>query len=99
MARPLRIYAPGAGYHVTARGNERRDIFRDDQDRQHFVARLAEMTQRYALGLHAYVLMNNHYHLLVEPVEDSLSRAMQWLGVGYSQEFNRRHRRVGHLFQ
>ena len=97
--RPLRIYAPGAWYHLTARGNERRDIFRSAEDRLLFVSRLAEMIERYALRLQAYVLMDNHFHLLVEPAQDNLSRAMQWLGVSYSQWFNRRHRRVGHLFQ
>ena len=97
--RPLRIYVPGAWYHLTARGNERRDIFRGAEDRPLFMSRVAEMRERYALRLHAYVLLDNHFHLLVEPVEDNLSRAMQWLGVSYSQWFNRRHRRVGHLFQ
>jgi len=99
MARPLRIYVPGAWYHVTARGNERRDIVRDDSDREGFVTRLAAMTERFRLSLYAYVLMQNHFHLLVEPSEDNLSRAMQWLNVSYSQWFNRRHQRSGHLFQ
>jgi len=99
MARPLRIYVPGAWYHVTARGNERRDIVRDDSDREGFLSRLAAMTERFRLSLYAYVLMGNHFHLLVEPSEDNLSRAMQWLDVSYSQWFNRRRQRSGHLFQ
>jgi putative transposase len=99
MARPLRIYVPGAWYHITARGNERRDIVRDDTDYEGFLTRLATMTERYQLSLYAYVLMPNHFHLLVEPSEDNLSRAMQWLNVSYSQWFNRRHQRTGHLFQ
>jgi len=99
MARPLRIYVPGAWYHVTARGNERRDIVRDDTDREGFLRRLAAMPERFRLSLYAYVLMQNHFHLLVEPSEDNLSRAMQWLNVSYSQWFNRRHQRTGHLFQ
>ena len=99
MARPLRIEVAGGWYHVVARGHERRAIFRDDRDRQRFLEVLAEGTERFRLQLHAYVLMDNHYHLLVETREPNLSRAMQWLGVSYSVWFNRRHRRVGHLFQ
>jgi putative transposase len=83
MARPLRIHVPGAWYHVTARGNERRDLFRDEEDRGWFISRLAEMIDRYAVRLHAYVLMPNHFHLLLQPGEDNLSRAMQWLGVSF----------------
>ena len=99
MARPLRINVPGAWYHVTARGNERRDIFRDDGDREHFLAQLGATVERYRLRLYGYVLMNNHYHLILEPSEGNLSRAMQWLNVSYSQWFNRRHGRSGHLLQ
>jgi REP element-mobilizing transposase RayT len=99
MARPLRIEVAGGWYHVTARGNERRAIYRDDQDRRHFLELIGEAAQRFGLAVHAYVLMDNHYHLLVETREANLSRAMQWLGVSYTVWFNRRHRRVGHLFQ
>ncbi len=99
MARPLRIYVPGAWYHVTARGNERRDIFRDDGDRERFLAQLGTMVERYRVRLYDYVLMNNHYHLILEPSEGNLSRAMQWLNMSYSQWFNRRHRRSGHLLE
>ena len=99
MARPLRIEVAGGWYHVTARGNERRAVFRDDPDRRHFLELLGEMAQRFSLAVHAYVLMNNHYHLLIETGEANLSRAMQWLGVSYTVWFNRRHGRVGHLFQ
>ena len=99
MARPLRIERPGGRYHATARGNERRNIFRDDTDRFHFLELLAEMPERFGVRLHAYVLMDNHFHLLIETPEANLSRAMQWLGVSYSMGFNKRHRRVGHLFQ
>jgi putative transposase len=99
MARPLRIAFPGACYHVTVRGNERRPIFRDDRDRTRFLERLAEMVSRYRLVLHAYVLMRNHYHLLVETPQANLSRAMRQLSGVYTQDFNRRHRRAGHLFQ
>ena len=99
MARPLRIYVPGAWYHVTARGNERRDIFRDEGDRERFLAQLGATVERYRVRLYGYVLMNNHYHLILEPSEGNLSRAMQWLNVSYSQWFNRRHGRSGHLLQ
>jgi len=99
MARPLRIDIPGAWYHVTARGNERRPIFRGDRDFARLVEILEEMVGRYRLRLHGYVLMENHYHLIVETPGGNLSRAMQWLNVSYSAWFNRRHRRSGHLFQ
>ncbi len=95
MARPIRIEIPGGWYHVMARGNERRAIFRDDHDRQRFVELLAEWVERFGLRLHAWVLMDNHYHLLVETPEANLSRAMQWLAVSYTVWFNRRHRRAG----
>ena len=99
MARPLRIERPGGRYHVTARGNERKAIFRDDSDRFHLLELLAELGERFGARVHAYVLMNNHFHLLLETPEANVSRTMQWLGVSYSQWFNRRHSRVGHLFQ
>ena len=99
MARPLRIERPGGRYHVTARGNERKLIFRDDPDRFHFLELLGGLGQRFGARVHAYVLMDNHFHLLLETPEANLSRAMQWLGVSYSMWFNRRHDRVGHLFQ
>ena len=99
MARPLRIERPGGRYHVTARGNERRAIFRDDSDRAHLLELLSEAAERFAIRIHAYVLMDNHFHLLVETPEANLSRAMQWLNVSYSVWFNRRHDRAGHLFQ
>jgi putative transposase len=99
MARPLRIEREGGWYHVTARGNERRRIYRDDRDRHHFKDLMAEARTRFRLRLHVYVLMDNHYHLLVELQEANLSQAMQWLNGSYSVWFNRRHRRSGHLFQ
>ncbi|HEV2214226.1 MAG TPA: transposase [Terracidiphilus sp.] len=99
MARPLRIERAGGRYHVTARGNERKPIYRDDCDRVYFLELLAEASERLVIRIHAYVLMDNHFHLLVETPEANLSRAMQWLNVSYSVWFNRRHGRVGHLFQ
>lgn len=99
MARPLRIEKPGGWYHVTARGNERKAIYRDQRDRRHFLELLAEMAARFRVRLHGFVLMDNHYHLLLELIEANLSRAVQWLNVSYSVWFNRRHERSGHLFQ
>jgi REP element-mobilizing transposase RayT len=99
MARPLRIERPGGRYHITARGNERKAVYRGDSDRFHFLELLSEATERFGIRIHAYVLMDNHFHLLVETPEANLSRAMQWLNVSYSVWFNRRHNRAGHLFQ
>jgi REP element-mobilizing transposase RayT len=99
MARLLRVDRPGLWYHLTARGNEQRVTFRDDRDRAHFLELLAEWVERFGLRLHAFVLMPNHYHLLAETTQANLSQAMQWLNVSYTVWFNRRHQRVGHLFQ
>jgi REP element-mobilizing transposase RayT len=99
MARPLRIEYEGALYHLTARGNERQDIFRDDRDREEFLERLQRQREQYGTLPHAYVLMTNHYHVLLETPEANLSRAMHSLQTGYTVYFNRRHGRVGHLFQ
>ena len=84
MSRPLRIERAGGWYHLTGRGNERRAIYRDNRDRQHFCELLAEMVARFRLRLHAFVLMDNHYHLIVELTEPNLSRAGQWLNVSDS---------------
>ena len=99
MARPLRVEFGGAAYHVTARGNERKAVFRDDQDRRRFLETLAEMVERFGVRLHAYCLMPNHYHLLLDTPHANLSQAVGWLQVTYTVRFNRRHRRSGHLFQ
>jgi len=99
MARPLRIGFAGALYHVTARGNDRKAVYRDDRDRARFLDRLAAVVYTHRLRVHAFVLMRNHFHLLVETPEADLSRAMGQLNGSYTQDFNRRHRRSGHLFQ
>lgn len=99
MARALRIEHVGGWYHITARGNERRAIFRDDRDRTHFLELVGEMVERFAVVVHCYVLMDNHYHLMLELKRSNLSLALQWLNLSYSTWFNRRHERVGHLFQ
>lgn len=99
MARPLRVERPGAWYHVTGRGVERRPIFRDDRDRKRWLALAAEAVSIFGWVLHGYVQMDNHYHLIVELVEANLSRGMQWFQTSYSMGFNRRHGRVGPLVQ
>ena len=99
MARPLRLEYPGALYHVTARGDRRDWIVLDDGDRRAFVERLGRAVERYNWTLYAYCLMGNHYHLLVGTPDANLSRGMQWLNGVYTQSFNRRHGRVGHVFQ
>ncbi|MGA2863799.1 MAG: transposase [Verrucomicrobiota bacterium] len=98
-ARALRIQRPAGRYHVTARGNERRAIYRQESDRAHFLEFLGELSERFGLRVHAYVLMDNHFHLLVETPEANLSRPMQWSNVSYSMCFNRRHERLGRMFQ
>ncbi|MBI2089155.1 MAG: transposase [Deltaproteobacteria bacterium] len=99
MARPLRIEYAGAHYHVTSRGNERKAIFRDDIDREKFLELIERAVEQFDIRVHAYVLMDNHYHLLLETPRGGLSRALRYLNGVYTQAFNRRHRRVGHLFQ
>ena len=83
VARALRIERAGAWYHVTARGNERRAIYRDQRDRRHFCELLGETVVRFRLVLHAYALMENHFHLLVQTLEPNLGAAMRWLNVSY----------------
>ena len=99
MGRPLRMDYPDTFYHVLSRGNERKEIFRDEKDHLRFLDTLGKMVERFKLEVHAYVLMKNHFHLLVHTKEANLSRAIQWLGVSYSVWFNQRHHRSGHLFQ
>lgn len=98
MARPARLERPGAWHHVTARGNERRAIYRDDRDRQHFCQLLGQTVETFGWRLHAYALMDNHFHLLVGTPEPNLGRGMQWLNLSYSVWFNRRHQRSGYIF-
>jgi putative transposase len=99
MARPLRIEFSGALYHVTARGNERRNIFFSDEDRLRFLSSLGEVCEEFNWRCHAYCQMTNHYHLLVETLDANLSKGMRHLNGVYTQTINRTHRRVGHLFQ
>jgi REP element-mobilizing transposase RayT len=99
MSRPWRIEYEGAIYHLLSRGNERSDIFLDEKDRTDFLEAVGEMSQRFDIDIFAYVLMNDHYHLLVRTRRANLKKAMQWFGTTYTQRFNRRHFRSGHLFQ
>ena len=99
MARPLRIEYAGAVYHVMARGNQGRAIFHDDQDRRRFLETLGEACEKTGWRVHAYVLMGNHYHLLVETPEGNLVAGMKWLQGTYTQRHNGRHKVFGHLFQ
>jgi REP element-mobilizing transposase RayT len=99
MVRPLRIQYRGAFYHVTSRGNEKKDLYRDDCDRRRFLKILKSVVDKYKWNIYAYCLMNNHYHLLIETPLKNLSFGMRQLNGVYGQYFNRRHTRVGHLFQ
>ncbi len=99
MARPLRIEYPGACYHVTCRGNERREIFADDRDRKRFLEILAESKEIYGVEVHGYVVMANHFHLLVMTPEANLQKFMHRFNTSYTVHYNRRHRRSGHLYQ
>ena len=99
MTRPLRLEHPGALWHVTARGNRKDDIYLDDRDMRCFLEHLAATIGMFRWCVHAWVLMTNHYHLLLETPEPNLARGMHRLNGLYSQGFNLRHERVGHVFQ
>ena len=99
MARPLRIEYAGAVYHVTSRGNEKKTVFKSDQDRTSFLNTLQHVKKRYNWICHAYCLMDNHYHLLIETPDGNLALGMRQLNGVYTQLFNKLHGRTGHLFQ
>lgn len=99
MTRPLRIEFSGALYHITSRGNGRKNIFRNDSDRNDFLRILGLTIKRYHWLCHTYCLMDNHYHLLIETPESNLSAGMRQLNGVYTQRFNFMHKTVGHLFQ
>jgi REP element-mobilizing transposase RayT len=99
MTRPLRVEVAGGVYHVTSRGDGREDIFLDDDDRRQFLALLHHTIGRFGWRCLAYCLMTNHYHLLIETPAPNLARGMRHLNGVYTQRFNRRHSRVGHVFQ
>lgn len=99
MARPLRIEYSGAYYHVTSRGNEQKDVFKSRRDREKFLEYLASATERYRAVVHAYCLMSNHFHLLLETPEGNLSEIMRHINGAYTIYFNIKRKRAGHLFQ
>ena len=99
MARPLRIEFEGAFYHITSRGNLRDRIFFDDKDREKFLEILRRTKERYGYLLHAYALMENHYHLFLETPKANISQIMQNINTSYTVYVNKRHKRFGHLFQ
>ena len=99
MSRPLRLEFAGAHYHVTSRGDGQEDIFLGDEDRKELLAITGGVVERFEWRVHAYCLMTNHYHLVVETPQATLSRGMRQLNGVYTQRFNRRHARVGHVFQ
>jgi len=99
MARPLRIEFSGALYHITSRGNARQNIYRDDSDRLVFLDLLNRACERHNWLCHSYCLMSNHYYLLIETNAATLSKGMKYLNGVYTQQYNRRHQRVGHVLQ
>jgi putative transposase len=99
MGRPIRIEYPGALYHVTSRGNEKKDIFREDRDKQKFLEILNDYHDCFGILIHSYVLLDNHYHLILETPAGNLIKIMHGLNSRYTGYFNRKYQRVGHLFQ
>jgi REP-associated tyrosine transposase len=99
MGRRLRLEYPGAWWHITNRGVEKRDIFLDDEDRRAFLNLIADAVPEFVWRVHAYVLMNNHFHLLIETPEPTLSDGMKAIEEDYATAFNKKRARVGHLFQ
>ena len=99
MARPLRVEYPEALYHVTARGNDRRPIFAGDKSFEHFLSLLAEGMEEYEVLLHSYVLMTNHYHLVVRTLNPNLNKFMHFLNTAFTVWANKKYRRTGHLFE
>ena len=99
MARQLRIQYKDAYYHITSRGNDRQNIFRDDQDYIIFLNKLKDSVQVYNINLLSYVCMKNHFHLLLSTPEGNLSDFMRHFNISYTSAFNRRYNRSGHLYQ
>lgn len=99
MARPLRLEFAGAVYHVTSRGDRREDIYHSDEDRLVWLNVFAEVCHRYRWRCHAYCLMDNHYHIVVETLKGNLSKGMRQINGVYTQRFNQTHNRVGHVYQ
>ncbi len=98
MPRKLRIQYPGAMYHVMNRGDQREDIFKDDKDRQRFLSTLGQACGKTEWQVHAYCLMRNHFHLVIETPQANLVAGMKWLLGVYTKRFNIRHKLCGHVF-
>jgi len=99
MARPLRIQYEGAYYHVTCRGNAQEDIFDDETDRRSFLGLLARSSSIYQVGVLGFVLMTNHFHLVIKTPLANMQEFMRHFNISYTSNYNRRHNRVGHLYQ
>ena len=99
MSRPLRLEFPDALYHLTSRGDRREDIYEDDVDRRTFLDVLSSVIGQFNWTCYAYCLMSNHYHLLIQTPDANLSKGMRQLNGVYTQAYNRRHNKTGHLFQ
>jgi putative transposase len=99
MPRAPRIDIPGLVYHVTSRGNRQSDLFHDEEDRGRFLRFLSQARDEFPFQLHAYCLMTNHYHLLLQTIEDSLANTMQYFKSHYAIWFNRKYKHTGHLHQ
>ncbi len=99
MARPLRIQYPGAVYHAICRGNDRKEIYRDDEDRKTFLEIMSKSLKIYSVNLISYVLMKNHFHLLIGTPKGNLSEFMLHFNITYTSYYNRRYKRAGHLYQ
>ncbi|MDQ6992757.1 MAG: transposase [Mariprofundus sp.] len=99
MACSIRIEYTDAIYHVTSRGNAQADIYLDDSDRLLFLETFAQVVQRFDWLCHGYCLMGNHYHLLIQTPQANISKGMRHLNGVYTQRFNRKYKRVGHVFQ
>ena len=99
MARPLRVEYSGAVYHVINRGNAGENLYRNSRDREKFLSYLERAVERFSIKVHAYCLMSNHFHILMETLHPNLSKSVQWINVSYAVYFNRKYKRNGHLFQ
>ncbi len=99
MSRPLRIEYENAFYHVIARGERREAIFTCAADKEKFLIKLGEAAEKYRLLIHAYVLMDNHYHMLIETPQGNLSQAMHYLNASYSNWFRHKYEIIGSVFQ
>ncbi len=99
MARPLRLELAGGLYHITSRGDRRENIYDNDEDRKKWLENLGNTCRRFNWRCHAYCLMDNHYHIVIETAEANLSKGMRQLNGVYTQYYNRQHGRVGHVFQ